>query len=57
MNEYRYAYREGVHGEYCVDRQVLRWERVDTAFIADTKADALKAIKELNIALKRTDDY
>jgi hypothetical protein len=46
MKEYRY--REGVHGEHCIDYCVYEWRRVDTIGRAVTKEDALKLVSELN---------
>lgn len=41
-----YRYREGVHGEHCIDHCI--WSRFDTIGRAATQSDAEKIIKELN---------
>ena len=50
VSEYRY--REGVHGEHCVDYGVFVWERKETVGRASSREDAQRLADELN-ALNR----
>lgn len=52
MKEYRY--REGVHGEHCVDFGEMVWQRVDTVGRAATKDDAITLVAELNTVMNGT---
>jgi hypothetical protein len=48
--ETEYRYREGVHGEHCVDLCKREWTRLVTIGRAATKGDALELVKALNFA-------
>lgn len=53
MNEHKeYRYREGAHGEHCVDYGVFEWVRKDVIARAATKEDAMYIVAELNTATK-----
>jgi hypothetical protein len=45
-----YRYREGTHGEHCVDLCRREWTRLVTIGRAATKDDALELVKALNLA-------
>ena len=49
-----YRYREGVHGEHCIDYGRFVWSRVDTIGRAATKQDAECMVAELNTVMDGT---
>jgi hypothetical protein len=43
-----YRYRQGVHGEHCIDRGFWTFQRLDTIAHACTEKDARRIVEELN---------
>lgn len=48
MADSEYRYREGVHGEHCIDFGYFVFDRKETIGRAATKEDAVKIAAELN---------
>ena len=49
-----YRYREGVHGEHCVDYGKYEWVRLCTIGRAVTEQDARTMVAELNTVMDGT---
>lgn len=52
--EKEYRYRQGAHGEHCIDYGHYEWIRVDTIGRAATEQDAHQMVAELNTVMKGT---
>jgi hypothetical protein len=48
METTTYVVREGVHGEWCIDRMRMSCERMETLGRAITRQEAEKIVRELN---------
>lgn len=54
MTGKEYRYREGVHGEHCIDYGTYEWKLIDTIGRAATKQDACQMVAELNTVMDGT---